>query len=178
MAKKPNVVVAVSEGIRFSDGKYVGEGTQSGSADVFGHKYLGGTGKALELAVKKELGCKVRSVELNLPQRCAAHCASLCDLSESAEAGQAGVEAAVIGATGVMVSILRAPEHGSSHSYSVYYETSEIAGIANKVRSVPPEFINDKGNMVTDECLAYIRPLIQGEPRIRCKNGIPVHIVL
>lgn len=178
MEKKPNIVVAVSEGIRFSDGKYVGEGTQSGSADVFGHKYLGGTGKALELAVKKELGCKVRSVELNLPQRCAAHCASHCDLTESTEAGQAGVEAAVIGATGAMVSILRAPENGKNDSYSVAYETSEISGSANKVRSVPREFINDEGNMVTDECLAYIRPLIQGEPQIRFRNGIPVHIVL
>lgn len=178
MEKKPNIVVAVSEGILFSDGHYVGEGTQSGSADVFGHKYLGGTGKALEVAVKKELGCKVRSVELNLPQRCAAHCASLCDLSESVEAGQAGVEAAVIGATGAMVSILRAPERGKADSYSVSYETSEISGIANKVRSVPREFINDAGNMVTDECLAYIRPLIQGEPQIRYKNGIPVHVVL
>ena len=43
----PNVVVAVSEGIRDKDGKYAGEGAQSGSTDVFGHKYLAGTGKAL-----------------------------------------------------------------------------------------------------------------------------------
>lgn len=178
LEKKPNIVVAVSEGIRFSDGRYVGEGTQSGSADVFGHKYLGGTGKALEAAVKKEFGCKVRSVELNLPQRCAAHCASLCDLNESVEAGSAGVEAAVIGASGAMVSILRAPGDGRTESYSVSYETGEISGIANKVRSVPREFINDEGNMVTDECLAYIRPLIQGEPVIRYKNGIPVQLVL
>ena len=88
------------------------------------------------------------------------------------------MEAAVIGATGAMVSILRAPENGKADSYSVSYETSEISGIANKVRSVPREFINDAGNMVTDECLAYIRPLIQGEPQLRHKNGIPVHIVL
>ena len=52
--KHPNVVVAVSEGARTADGTYVGEGTQSGAVDVFGHKYLSGTGKALELAVKEK----------------------------------------------------------------------------------------------------------------------------
>ncbi len=45
--RHPNVVVAVSEGIRFADGRYVGEGAQSGSADAFGHRYLAGTGKVL-----------------------------------------------------------------------------------------------------------------------------------
>ena len=66
LAKHPNVVIAVSEGIRFADGHYVGEGTQTGAKDAFGHAYLAGTGKALELAVKAEIGCKVRSIELNL----------------------------------------------------------------------------------------------------------------
>ena len=89
--KHPNLVVAVSEGIRFADGRYVGEGTQSGSTDVFGHKYLAGTAKALELAVKAEFGCKVRSVELNLPQRCGSHIASKTDLDESVAIGAEAV---------------------------------------------------------------------------------------
>ena len=71
--KHPNVVIAVSEGLRGADGRYVGEGTQSGVADAFGHKYLSGTGKTLELLVKEKIGCKVRSVELNILQRCASH---------------------------------------------------------------------------------------------------------
>jgi len=176
MTQKPNIVVAVSEGIRFSDGKYVGEGAQSGTADVFGHKYLAGTGKALEMAVKEELGCKVRSIELNLPQRCAAHCASLTDLTESVQAGCSGVESAVLGATGSMVSIQRTT--GTANRYSVFFETGAISGIANKVRSVPREFINDRGNNVTAECLDYILPLIQGEPVLQYKDGIPVHFVI
>jgi 6-phosphofructokinase 1 len=173
LAKKPNVVVAVSEGAHFADGRYVGESTQSGSVDVFGHKYLAGTAKALEFAVKDEIGCKVRSIELNLPQRCAAHLASETDLTESADVGKAGVAAAVNGASGCMMSIVR-----SSGEYAVTYEPKDIAGIANKVRTVPDEYINEAGNNVTDECLEYIKPLIAGQPVLRYKDGLPVIYVI
>lgn len=173
--KKPNIVVAVSEGLRYDDGRYVGDSTQSGAVDVFGHRYLAGTAKTLEHAVKQEFGCKVRSVELNLPQRCGAHFASLTDLREAEAAGCAGLEAALFGASGCMISIIRAPE---TSGYSVSYETTDISQIANGERLVPPEFIRASGNDVTDECLAYILPLIQGEPELRVKDGIPVHLVL
>ncbi len=173
LKKHPNVVVAVSEGIRFADGTYVGEGTQSGSTDAFGHKYLAGTGKALELAVKAEIGCKVRSIELNLPQRCASHCSSLTDLTESSGAGMAAVKAAAEGISGHMISIQRV-----DGDYAVEFKASDISKIANQVRSVPRDFINEAGNYVTKECLEYILPLIQGEPAIRYENGIPVQFVI
>ena len=96
----PNVVVCVSEGLRDRSGKYVGEGTQSGVADAFGHKYLSGTGKALEIAVKEKLGCKVRSVELNILQRCASHIASKTDLDESVLVGKSAVFSAEKGESG------------------------------------------------------------------------------
>lgn len=174
LAKHPNVVVAVSEGVRFADGHYVGEGTQSGSTDAFGHKYLAGTGKALELAVKEKIGCKVRSIELNLPQRCAAHLSSLTDLTESTGAGQAAVEAACGGMSGRMISICRT----EAAEYAVTYKAEDIAKIANAVRAVPREFINESGSNVTDECLRYILPLIQGEPEIRYEGGLPVQLVI
>ena len=173
--KKPNLVIAVSEGIRFANGTYVGEGDQSGVKDVFGHRYLAGTAKTLEDAVKREFGCKVRSVELSLTQRCAAHCASLTDLNESASAGSAGVQAAILGATGCMIAIVRAPE---ANGYAVSYETSEITHIANKERKVPDEFITERCNNVTDACLEYLLPLIQGEPQIIYNHGIPVHMTI
>ena len=173
LKKHPNVVVAVSEGIRFADGRYVGEGTQSGSTDAFGHKYLAGTGKALELAVKAEIGCKVRSIELNLPQRCASHCSSLTDLTESSGAGMAAVKAAAEGISGHMISIQRC-----EGEYAVEFKASDISKIANPVRSVPRDFINAAGNNVTKECLEYILPLIQGEPAIAYRNGIPVQFVI
>ena len=82
LARHPNVVVAVSEGIELADGTLVGASAQSGAVDAFGHKYLAGTAKALEQAVKAEIGCKVRSVELNLPQRCAGHLCAAQDIEE------------------------------------------------------------------------------------------------
>ncbi len=171
--RHPNIVIAVSEGVRFADGRYVGEGTQTGVADAFGHKYLSGTGKALEMAVKEHFGCKVRSVELNLPQRCAAHLASQTDLDESVRVGKRGIEAAVEGMTGAMVSMVRA-----DGDYAITCEVSDISKIANAVRSVPRDYINEAGNNVNDKCLAYIRPLIQGEVAPKYEDGLPVHFVI
>ncbi len=169
--KHPNVVVAVSEGVRTADGTYVGEGTQSGATDAFGHKYLSGTGKALELAVKDKFGCKVRSIELNLPQRCASHIASKTDLDESVMIGKAAVEAAALGETGMMMTFVR--EDASAYKVSV--APSDIMKIANAVRSVPRHYINERGNFVTGECLSYIAPLIMGEPQELYEGGIPKH---
>ena len=170
----PNVVVAVSEGARFADGTYVGASAQSGVTDAFGHAYLSGTGKALELAVKDRIGCKVRSVELNILQRCASHIASKTDLDESVMVGAAAVNAAVEGTTGKMMTYVRT----SDDPYKVECSSEDIQKIANMVREVPREFINERGNNVTDECLKYIAPLTYGEPDIKYVNGLPVHFVI
>lgn len=172
--KHPNIVVAVSEGIRFADGRYVGEGTQSGSTDVFGHKYLAGTAKALELAVKEKFGCKVRSVELNLPQRCAAHLASKTDLDESVAVGAYAVERAADGESGEMVLF----ERISDKPYEVKLGAKKVSEIANAVRKVPDEYINAEGNHITEACADYILPLIAGEAYPEYENGLPKYIVL
>ena len=174
LARHPNVVVAVSEGIRFADGHYVGEGTQTGAKDAFGHAYLAGTGKALELAVKAEIGCKVRSIELNLPQRCAAHLASKTDLDESVLLGEAAVDTAEAGVTRQMMTMQRA----SGETYNIEYSHKDVSEIANKIRYVDDHFINAEGNHVTDECCRYLLPLIQGEVECKYENGLPVHIIL
>ncbi len=172
LAVHPNVVIAVSEGVRDENGKYAGESAQSGVTDAFGHKYLSGTGKALEMAVKAAIGCKVRSVELNISQRCAAHIQSAADISESRGVGAAAVAAAVSGKSGCMMAMERA-----EGEYAISFVAKDIAGIANAVRSVPREMINEKGNNVTEECLKYIMPLIQGECENKYENGMPVHMV-
>ena len=173
LSKKPNVVVAVSEGIRLADGKYVCELSRDASLDVFGHKALTGTSKTLELIVKDKIGCKVRSVELNISQRCAAHIASLTDIEESKSVGTAGVRAAIGGRSEIMMSIVRK----DGNSYSVTYEPKDVHEIANQVRSVPRDFINERGNFVTDECIHYLAPLICGEPDIKFANGLPLEFV-
>jgi len=173
LEKKFAVVIAVSEGVRFADGRYVGEGTQSGVADVFGHKYLAGTGKALEQMVKEKIGCKTRSVELNVCQRCASHIASLTDIEESVRTGETGVVNAIGGATGVMVCAVR-----SEGEYSIDFVTKDIASIANAIGDVPADYINEAGNYVTDKCIDYILPLIAGEVETKYSCGLPVHLTI
>ncbi|MBQ9761409.1 MAG: 6-phosphofructokinase [Clostridia bacterium] len=174
LAKHPNVVIAVSEGIRFANGRYVGEGTQTGAVDVFGHAYLAGTGKALEQAIKAEIGCKVRSVELNLPQRCAAHLASATDLCESVSIGRAAVKAAGEGVTRQMMTVARR----AGDRYELEISHADVSEIANKIRFVDDAFINEAGNHVTDACCQYLLPLIQGEAEAFFENGLPKHIIL
>lgn len=169
-----NVVVAVSEGIKFADGSYVGESAQSGSVDVFGHKYLSGAAKSLEIAVRKKFGCKVRSVELNILQRCASHILSATDIAESAAIGSAAVSAAVSGESGKMMCFIRC----DSEEYSVDICSKDISEVANRVKNVPDEFINCEGNNVTEKCIDYLLPLIQGEPVQKYEMGLPKHITI
>ncbi|MBR6727063.1 MAG: 6-phosphofructokinase, partial [Clostridia bacterium] len=153
---------------------YVCEGFGVASTDAFGHKQLSGTGKALEYAVKAELGCKVRSIELNLPQRCAAHIASATDLAESVSVGRAAVKAASEGVTREMMTIVR----DSTEPYAYHVEHSDVSKIANQIKAVPAEFINARGNNVTDECARYLLPLIAGEAAPVYENGLPKYLIL
>jgi len=169
----PNVVIAVSEGIRFEDGRYVGESTQSGVTDAFGHKYLSGTAKALEYEIRNKFGCKVRSFDLNLPQRCAGHLMSETDRLESIGVGRAAVEYAEKGCTSCLICYER-----TDSPYSVTYAPKDIAGIANQIKTVPDSYINAEGNGITGECFDYIHPLILGNTDIPYENGIPKHCII
>ena len=171
--KKNNILVAVSEGICDADGRYVGEGMQSGVSDAFGHKYLSGTGKALEIAVKERFGCKVRSVELNLPQRCSAHLLSRTDIEEAIRIGRAAVDAAGNGLSGEMMVFLRV--EGAEYRCEIGHE--DIEKVANQTRYLPDEFINETADHVTDACCAYLLPLICGEQQIRYRDGLPMHMI-
>ena len=163
------VVVAVSEGVEVADAAAY----QSGAVDDFGHKYLSGIGKCLEDIVRKQIGCKVRSVELNILQRCAAHITSATDAMEAYNCGIAAVHAAMDGATGQVVCMHRTPGE-----YAVEYRLSPVDQIADQVKYVPRSWINADGNDVTDEALSYIAPLVQGEPSILTQNGLPIHFRL
>ena len=173
--KHPNVVVAVSEGIRFDDGRYVCESMQGDATDMFGHKPLSGAAKTLELAIKLRFGCKVRSVELNLPQRCAGHLFSKTDIDESVAIGREAVRIAVDeGVSGDMMIFERA----SNDPYFCTVGHKKVSNIANMVKHVPDEYINDEGNFVTRECCEYILPLIEGEDAPSYYKGIPSYIIL
>lgn len=168
------VIIAVSEGIKFDDEKYLASGFSSELTDAFGHKYLSGVGKYLEKIVGANIGCKVRSIELNVMQRCSSHIASLTDITEAKTIGEEAVRAALRGESGVMMVFKRI----SNNPYRVEVVSADISGIANKEKFFPSEWINSKGNNVTVDALNYFLPLIQGEPAIEYMNGIPVHFRL
>ena len=172
LKKKNAVVVAVSEGIRGADGKYTAESYQSGAVDVFGHKYLAGTAKFLTDVVKEKIGCKTRAIELNLMQRCAAHIASKTDIEESKMLGAAALKFALDGKSGEMSIIVRTGE------YKTEISSADIALVANREKTIPTEWINERGNDITEECLTYLRPLIIGETEPVYENGIPVHFAV
>lgn len=165
-------IVAVSEGIKTPDGKYLAEDNLSGCVDVFGHKYLSGVGKYLENLISTELSCKVRSVELNVMQRCSSHLASLTDIDESQEIGSAAVRYALLGHTGEMMVFVRK----GNNPYAVEISSADIKDIANKEKLFPREWINEKGNNIKDEAIDYFMPLIQGEVNLFKENGLPVHL--
>ncbi len=172
LEKKPAILVAVSEGIRYADGTYVGASTAT--VDAFGHAQLSGAGKVLEWLVKDKIGCKVRSIELNLPQRCAAHILSATDINESVSVGMTAVKVATEGKTGVMMTINASRDSG----YKFEVSCAEISSIANAVRGVPDEYINENADGITDAGIKYLAPLIAGEVAVEYENGMPKHIVL
>lgn len=169
-----SVFIAVSEGIHNKDGQYISELLQSKTEDVFGHKYIAGAGKNLEELVREKFGCKARSIELNLMQRCAGHITSATDISESKLLGMKAVQSAVEGKTGEMTTIVR----NSSNPYDIYFSTVPVARVANKEKKVPLEWISKEKNNVEQPLLEYLEPLIQGECNITYENGMPVHLVL
>ncbi len=171
----PAVLVAVSEGIKLADGHYVGEGTSGRNVDAFGHTALSGAGKNLEALVKKRLGCKVRSIELSLTQRCASHIASKTDIDESVMVGRGAVFAAIDGKTGVMMTINRTYNDGK---YEAIIGSENIENIANEVRHVPDEYFNSSNNGISQEGIDYLLPLINGEIPITFENGLPKHLKL
>lgn len=164
------VVIAVSEGIELDPNDIPSE-IKNETSDNFGHRYLSGVGKCLENIVRREIKCKVRSIELNIMQRCSSHISSKTDIEEAEQIGTAAVDAALNGLTGrVMVF-----ERVSDNPYTVIINSVDAADVANKVRYFPPEWINAQGNNVTDKAVKYILPLIQGSQDIHYRNGIPMH---
>ncbi len=170
--KKRSVIIAVSEGIKDENGLYLDQDSKYVKKDAFGHILHSGTGKVLESMVYKEFKCKVRSIELNVLQRCAMHIASLTDINESFEIGKGAVIEANNDKTGVMMCFKRI---GNS-PYSIEIESKDVISIANEEQKIPLEWINSEHNDITKALYDYLYPLIQGEVNVTYKNGIPQYI--
>ena len=172
LEKKKSIVIAVSEGIKLADGRYVCELSGGGEyVDAFGHKQLQGTAAYLASFLGAEIGCKTRSVEFSTLQRSASHMASRVDIFM---VGGAAVKAADEGDTGKMVVIDRISDDPYQSAAGIY----DVHRIANHEKVVPSSWMNKEGNYVTDEFINYIEPLIQGDYQPFMVNGLPQHLVL
>ena len=162
----PNLVVCISEGINDGKGTFICEYASDVGIDNFGHKMLTGSGKYLENLVKEKIGIKVRSIELNVCQRCScAHLARV-DLDEAVNAGIYAVHAALEGATGKMITFVR----NKSVPYELSYGTADVNIICNKEKPVPAEWIINEGSDISDAFIDYARPLTQGYVELPTKN--------
>ena len=132
-----NCIVAVSEGVRLANGSFAAENFQSGVVDAFGHRYLSGVGKYLEALVREKIGCKVRSIELNVLQRCSSHLMSATDVREARKIGSYAIRFALQGHTGVMMVL----ERVSNRPYMVRIGCKPVSEIANREQLVPRTWI-------------------------------------
>ena len=170
--EKSSIIIAVSEGIRNKEGNFLDQDSKYTKRDAFGHVLHSGTGKVLESIVYKEFHCKVRSIELNVLQRCAMHIASSTDIEESFQIGEFAVKQAISGETGVMIVVKRL----SDTPYQIQCETLDVTKVANLEHKIPVEWINEDHNDITPALHDYLYPLIQGEVHVNYANGIPQYI--
>ena len=172
---KKSVVIAVSEGVKVEDGRYVCELTDNiDYVDAFGHRQLTGTARYLAEKISKEVGCKTRAIEFNSLQRCASHIVGRVDITEAYQVGGAAVKAAFEGETGKMIILKRV----SDDPYLCVTDIYDVHKIANIEKKVPREWINEEGNYVTPEFINYVRPLIQAELTPMMVDGLPRHLRL
>ena len=166
---KGKVIVAVSEGIKTKEGKYIPEIYTDLKRDAFGHAQLGGTAQVLAQELERRTNVKVRAIEFSLLQRSAAHLASKVDVEEAFNAGKEAVKAAISGKTDFMVGFKRL----SSKPYQMEYVLIPLAEAANTEQKVPLEWILPHGKGMTQEYIDYALPLIQGDCKAELEDGLP-----
>ena len=173
LTRRRNLIVCVSEGIHDKDGKLICEHGDQVEKDIFGHPMMSGCGKYLENLIKHRFNIKVRSIELNVPQRCGASDLSETDIEESAAAGSFGVTAALAGETGQMVSF----SCSRNPQYQMKLALEDVNRICNQTKNVPQSWISEDGTDITEEFTEYARPLILGEMPLQYQDGLPVFLV-
>ena len=172
VAEKGFCVVVVSEGLRFANGKFVGE---SGAAkDAFGHAQLGGVAPVVANLVTSKLGYKNHWAVADYLQRAARHIASATDVEQAYALGRAAVKLAVAGKTAVMPTIVRT----SDAPYRWKIGEAKLSKVANVERFMPKSFISKDGFDITPKALRYLTPLIAGEDYPQYKNGVPEYVRL
>jgi 6-phosphofructokinase 1 len=168
LSRERSCLVVVGEGLVDGDGNYV---TAEATTDAFGHARLGGVGEYLREVLETQVpGVKTRVASLGIAQRAAAHCSSKTDNDEAFLAGQAAVRAAINGESGKMVTLVR----GDTDQYTCETGLAALSDIANGIKKLPREWINEDGVSMNFQFLRYAQPLIQGEVTVPFDTGLPV----
>lgn len=163
--------VAVSEGLKNAEGKFLSE---SGLRDAFGHAQLGGVAPVIANLVKEKLGYKYHWAVADYLQRAARHIASKTDVEQAYAVGKAAVEFAIKGHNSVMPTIVR--KSGKPYKWTI--GMAKLEDVANREKTMPRDFISEDGFGITRMCRAYLEPLIKGEDYPPYKNGLPDYVKL
>ncbi len=172
LKKHRHCFVVAAEGLVDADGNFLGEANKT--QDAFGHSVLGGVGEYLRGLVEQNLGVRARSAKLGIAQRSAAHCSSQTDNDEAFLCGQAAVEAAINGESGKMITLVR----GESEQYSCETGMVALSDVANNVKALPANWINEEGLTMNYQFNKYAAPLTQGEVQVPYENGAPKFVHL
>ena len=159
-------VVVASEGTRYKNGMFLAD---SGLTDAFGHKQLGGVAPVLAQMVSS-IGLKNHWAVSDYLQRSARHISSKTDLDQAYAVGKKAVEFALAGKNAVMPVINRL----SNKPYKWKIESAPLSKVANVEKTLPKGYISKDGFTISSKGIDYLTPLIQGEPPLEFKNGIPV----
>ena len=167
LSKERYCMIVVGEGLIDADGNYVH--TSSGATDAFGHNQLGGAGEYLRELVESTLGVKARTAKFGISQRSAATHVSKTDSDEAVMVGQAAVKAAISGVTDKMATLIRS----EADHYVCETGLTDLEEVANGVKTIPTDWINEDGTSMSFQFVKYASPLIQGEVPVPYDNGLP-----
>ena len=151
-------LIAVSEGIRNEEGEPIIAVLKEKETDAHGNVQLSGTGAlgdSLVQLIKDKLKIdRVRSDTLGYVQRSFLGCVSEVDQKEAREVGEKAAQFALWNNIDGSITINR------TGLYSVNYEITDFTNVAKYTRSMPDNFINKRGNFVTDDFIYYLQPLL------------------
>ncbi|MCG8500509.1 MAG: diphosphate--fructose-6-phosphate 1-phosphotransferase [Firmicutes bacterium] len=148
------VIVVASEGLKNEKGDPIVDPILTKGRDV----YFGDVSSHLAMLVIKELGIKARSEKPGILGRSSATLQSATDREEAIRAGAFAAKAAIEGSTGYMVGFERA----SAPSYACETILIPIEQVMMTEAVLPDNFINERGNDVTQAFIDYCKPLIGG----------------
>ena len=154
--------IVCGEGIHFEDGTPVSASDTKDRFNNIEFGAMGGTSAAMALhrMIAEELDLRGEFQVVESLQMCGMDRASEVDLEEAFAVGARAVDLATAGTSGVMVSIQRK----SDLPYSSELTTAALSEVAVKAKPMPPEYLNEAGNFVTQAFIDYARPLIDELP--------------